>query len=111
MGNEDDSPIRFESGITVQTEEGDGPNEDQLPVKIESEITLEKDSQEYEDISHRVRRSGRCRQREKKRQQAREEQALKEPTYLQSKDEGESRPGDFGNSFAKIPLADSMILQ
>merc|ERR1711924_218549 len=94
---------------TVQSEEGDGHNEDDLPVKIESEITLEKDSQDYEnkgpEIAHPARRrlSGRCRQREKKRRQAREEEALKEPMYLQSTDEDELR-------LATHPLADPIIL-
>merc|ERR1719158_58151 len=77
--NEDNGPIKVVSEITVQTEQGDGSNKDQLPLKIESE--LKKDSQ---DKGHEIpckgrqRLSGRCRQREKKRRQAREEEALKE---------------------------------
>merc|ERR1711943_24947 len=95
--------------MTAQTEGDNGSNENQLPVKIESDITLENDSQEYENKGREIlytgrrRLSGRCRQREKKRRQAREEEALKEPMYLQSTDEDELR-------LATHPLADPIIL-
>jgi len=86
--HEDKGPIKVVSKITVQTDQGDGSNEDQLLLKIERE--LKKDSQDKgHEIPHtgRQRLSGRCRQREKKRRQAREEEAMKEPMYLGSRDE------------------------